>query len=130
MKTYHKSIRQEQDGQMRPALDRFEPVFLRHLFGAVPDGYGYTFNSLDEESKLETAQRQSTEAVRDKTYVDMGAISPKTVAKELKENKVYKTLEDSDVNQAKDFAAIEADKQAQAAEAQAKLAAKAPPPPV
>lgn len=103
IRNYYDSVSAKQNLQLRPQLDAFDEVFIRSVLGAMPDDFRYEFNSLWQMSDKETADIQKVNADRDKIYIDAGVILEGTVAKDLKENGVYKNLTDEDVEMVDDL---------------------------
>jgi len=97
VRNYYDGIKNKQESDDRPRLERFDEVFVRSVLGTMPDDYRFEFNSLWQMSDKEQADIEKTNADRDKIYLDAGVITEGTVAKDLKENGVYKNLTDEDV---------------------------------
>jgi phage-related protein (TIGR01555 family) len=97
IRNYYDSIKNKQRDEVGPNLEKFDAVFIRSTLGTFPDDYRSEFNSLWQMTDTEKAEIQKKNAERDKIYIDTAVITEGTVAKDLKENGVYKNLTDEDV---------------------------------
>jgi phage-related protein (TIGR01555 family) len=121
---YYASVAQAQKTLVRRQVTQAYKLLLINTYGAVPPGFRVAFNSLYVESAAEMSTRQSQDAQRDATYIDAGVIGAHTVAKELKEKKVYATLEDAEVQMVKDLEEQATEDQMEEAKKQAALLQK------
>jgi hypothetical protein len=83
---YEEKIAQEQDGQLRPQLDKLYPVICMSEFGEVPDDLDFKFPSvrvLTEEEKAEMATKISAPNI---AYYNSGIYGQKTALQEAREN--------------------------------------------
>lgn len=62
-----------------PHLPHILDILQLHLFGDIDPAIGYTFVALNSPTVKELAEIRKSNAETDKTYVDMGAISPDEV---------------------------------------------------
>lgn len=87
MKQYHEGINTKQERRLRMPLTRLIEVMARSALGkALPDGWSFTFNSLQRMSDTEkaTIATQTTTAVLD--AAEAGVIDQATALKELKQS--------------------------------------------
>ena len=83
---YEEKIATDQDAHMRPQLEKLYPVLCASELGEVPDDLDLNFPSIrvmDEKSKSELAK---TTADTLTVYLNGGIMSPRTVAKEVKQS--------------------------------------------
>jgi hypothetical protein len=97
-KNYKKFLRSLQS-RYTPGLEYLYTIAAIDMFGSVPPGWQLSWNTLEQESGAEKAQRQLNEAQRDKIYVGMGAVSALVIARQLKEDNVYPMMEQEDVDE-------------------------------
>lgn len=103
---YEERIAQEQDGNLRPELDKLYPVIAMSTWGKVPDDLDFTFPSirvLTEEDKAEMTEKASAPII---AAFNAGLISQKTSLKELKQlsdtTGVFSNITDEDIENADD----------------------------
>jgi uncharacterized protein len=97
-KNYNKFLRAIQK-RNTPGMEYLYTIAAIDMFGTVPPGWNLSWNPLEQETGLERAQRENQNAQRDKTYSDIGAITPLTIAKQLHEDKVYSAQDQDDVDE-------------------------------
>lgn len=103
VRNYYDMIAGRQEAMLRPALEKFDEVFIRSELGAIPDDYRFEFPSLWQMSDKEKADIEKTRSDRDKAYFDMGVLTEGAIARELKESGTYATLTDLDVSLAEEL---------------------------
>ena len=102
--TYDTRIRRDQTAELtRPVMMLYE-VLIRSVLGSMPKNFGITWKPITAESAGDKADRELKRAQRDTAYELMGAITADVVTRELKDDGVYRTLEDKDVALAKKLA--------------------------
>lgn len=104
VRNYYDMVRAQQETILRPALERLDEVLLRHIFGAMPEGYRFEFQTLWQVSDSEKATVEKTRADRDKVYFDMGVLTEGAIARELRQSGVYTTMTEDDVSLAEELA--------------------------
>lgn len=104
---YKASVRMDQQIFLRKHILRGYKFLCAHKFGQLPPNFSFEFNPLFNETLGEKSTRQLQDAQRDAVYMGGSGgpvvVSAHTVAKELKENKVYKTLENAEVKMVNDL---------------------------
>lgn len=83
---YEERISTDQDAMLRPQLEKLYPVLCASELGEVPDDLDLNFPSirvLDEKEKSELAKSTADTLV---VYLNSGVMSPRTVAKEVKQS--------------------------------------------
>lgn len=86
MKQYHESTNTKQERRLRPPLTRLIEVMAMSVLGeAMPDGWSFTFDSLQRMSEVEKSAvaTATTTAILD--AVEAAVIDPATALKELKQ---------------------------------------------
>lgn len=94
---YVTRIKREQMSELYRPLMRIYEILCRHTIGRMPENFGLDFKPLVGESAADKADVELKRAQRDKIYYDMGAVTGGLVARELKDDGVYRTMEDDDV---------------------------------
>lgn len=97
LENYYTRIASDQETELRPRLETLDAILYRHELGAIPDDAGFEFNSLWELTDKEQAEVEEKRANRDRAYVDMGAVTPGLVARELKDRGTYRAMTDDDL---------------------------------
>lgn len=92
--------------QLRQQLKKIYQVLVPSTLGRMPKNFNFTFNPLWQMSDTDKATVEKTRAERDKLYYDMGVIGEGLVARELKEECTYRTMEDEDVKLAEELAKL------------------------
>ena len=102
MDNYKKRLRGDQTSKYGKNMDRLYQIACMDLFGEVPPGFKTEWGPLEQETELETSQRQLNNANRDKIYMDGDGSTPAVpayvVTRQLKEDDVYSVLEDGDID--------------------------------
>lgn len=103
---YEERIAQEQDGNLRPQLDKLYPVIAMSEWGEVPDDMDFTFPSirvLTEEEKAEMTDKATAPII---AAFNSGIISQQTTLKELRQlsdvTGVFSNITDEDIENADD----------------------------
>lgn len=99
---YDDKVKADQEGQLRPRLERIDAVLLPSALGKMPKDYELTFNPLRQMTDAEQADLENKRADRDKKYVDMGALTGGGVARELNQEGTYHTMTQADVDLAEE----------------------------
>lgn len=94
LENYYNMIGSKQETELDPALNYFDQVFTRSTLGYYPDDWSFEFNSLWQLSDKTKSEIQKSNADRDKVYIETGVIVPSIAAKQLKEDKVYTSIDD------------------------------------
>jgi phage-related protein (TIGR01555 family) len=97
VRNYYDMVSAKQEAELRPQLEQLDEVMVRSELGTMPDDYRYEFNSLWQINDTDQSEIDLNRAQADKIYVDMGAVPPQTVARDLKERGTYKSLTDADI---------------------------------
>lgn len=87
MKQYHEGINAKQERRLRAPLTKLIDIMARSVLGRpMPEGWGFTFNSLQKMSTTEKADvgQKTTAAVLD--AYDAGLIDQATALKELRQS--------------------------------------------
>jgi hypothetical protein len=103
LENYYGRIGADQESKVRPPLDQFDEVFVRHTLGSMPDDYSYEFNKLWVMSDADQATIDFNNAQRDQIYVNIGAVTPGLVASELKARGTYSSMSTDDVQMAQEL---------------------------
>ena len=108
IRNYYDDVMSRMEIDLRPRLAVLLEVIIRNELGRMPDGFEFTFRPLWQQTELEKSQIGLNHANRDKTYFDCGAVTGGLLARQLKNDGTYATMEDDDVDMA-----VEMDQQAQ-----------------
>ncbi len=101
---YENHVAAKQRTHLRPPLKVLFEVLARSTLGRLPENFDFTFRPLSQMSSTERATIQKTNADRDKIYVDLGVLTEGAIARQLKDDNVYSTLEEEDVEMAEELA--------------------------
>lgn len=103
---YEERIAQEQNGNLRPQLDKLYPIIAMSEWGEVPDDLDFEFPSirvLSEEDKSEMTEKASAPII---AAYNAGLISQKTSLMELRQlsdvTNVFSNITDQDIEDADD----------------------------
>jgi phage-related protein (TIGR01555 family) len=104
LRIYYDGIKAQQERSMRGPLTRVFGVMCQSLFGGLPDGFGFDFNSLwdlSDDEKAEVANKTTAAVVG---AYDAGLISQKTALQELRQSSeatgIFATITDEDIDAA------------------------------
>ena len=100
IRNYYDRLSGDQESKLRKPLEKLYEALVRSTLGFLPDGFALTFNPLWQMSDVEAATRDSTRGTMDVGYITAGVIDRGTVARELMDRGVYRTLEEEDVDEA------------------------------
>lgn len=103
MQLYYDDLAALRESELRPQHAQLLEVIIRSTLGHLPDGFSFTYRSLWEPTAVERSTMQANRANRDKTYLDLGIVTPGLVARELKEDSVYKSMTQEDVDLAEEL---------------------------
>lgn len=98
LQIYYDDLAALRETELRPQHAALLEVITRSTLGKLPDGFSFTYRPLWEPTAVEKSQIQLNRANRDKTYVDMGAVTVTLIARELKEDSAYRTMTQEDVD--------------------------------
>jgi phage-related protein (TIGR01555 family) len=118
---YRTSVAQSQKVLLTPQVKKGLRILCMHRFGSVPPNFHIEPRPLYTETAGQRSTRQLADAQRDQIYVTTEVLGPHTIAKELKERKVYGTLEDAEVRMVKDLQEAATEEQMQEAQKQAQI---------
>ncbi len=106
MKQYHEGIKAKCERRLRVPVTRLIDVMGRSLFGRMPEGWSFAFNSLQtisDTEKSDISQKTTTSILQ---AFDSGVISQKTALQELKQSSevtgVWTNITDDLINEADD----------------------------
>ena len=98
LKNYYDEIKDKQVCELGPALSKIDELVSRSIWGEPnEDVHSYTWNPLEQESQLERATREFTDAQRDQIYLQNGVITEAQVATELQQGKVFTSIDDKHI---------------------------------
>lgn len=101
---YNNHVAAKQRTHLRPPLKVLYEALVRSTLGRLPENFDFSFRPLSQMSATDKATIQKTNADRDKIYVDLGVLTEGAVARQLKDDNVYSTLEEEDVQMAEELA--------------------------
>lgn len=96
-KNFNRHVAARQKTQATPVIRQIDQFLARSALGRYPEGFKSEWCELTAETKSEKAQREKTEADRDKVYFDMGIGNEVMWARFLKERGVYPGMTEDDV---------------------------------
>lgn len=104
IRNYYDMLQAKQESELRPQLERIDAIMIRSELGAIPDDYGFTFNSLWQQSDKELADTNKVKAETDAIYYGLGVIDEGVIAADLKEAGTYTNLTEAHVKLAQELA--------------------------
>jgi hypothetical protein len=104
IRNYYDHIAAKQQTQLyRPLLTLYE-IVVRDALGHFPKNFDLSFRPLWQVSAVEKSTIEKTNADRDTAYLKEGVINEGLIARQLKADNVYSTMEQSDVDDAEALA--------------------------
>ncbi len=100
---YVTRIKREQMSELYRPLMRIYEIVCRHTIGRMPENFSIDFRPLVGESAKDKASVEFQRAQRDQIYYTMGAVTGGLIARELKDDGIYRTMEDKDVELAEEM---------------------------
>lgn len=104
LRNYYDHVAAKQKSHLRSQLNRLFGVVVRSKLGRLPVAFKVRFNPLWQVSDKERGEIEKLRAERDKIYVDLGVATEGLVARQLKDDGTYRTMEDEDVELAEELA--------------------------
>lgn len=106
LKNYYDKIRQDQESNLRPILEKLLPVLCVSVWGTVPDDLDFEFNPVRDTSEEERAGLIQQSATAIVSVFQAGLISQKTALKELRQSgaiyAMWSNITDEDIDKASD----------------------------
>lgn len=92
IRIYRGEIRSKQENELKRKLRYLDKIQCMNLWGEIPDGWNFEFNSLDIPTPKEQADLEKTKAERDQIYLNLGVIDEIVVAKQLMNDNTYQAV--------------------------------------
>lgn len=106
MKNYYEMLAQLQERNLRPAIEKLLPIMAMSLWGQIPEDMEVVFEPLMTTTPAERADIMSKQASAIMSAYSAGAIPPKTVLLELREQGkpigAWTNITDEDIENADD----------------------------
>ncbi|MBQ6121878.1 MAG: DUF1073 domain-containing protein [Clostridia bacterium] len=103
---YYDKIRQDQESDLRPVLEKLLPVLCISVWGMVPDDLDFDFNPVRDTSEQERANLIQQGSAAIVSVFQSGLISQKTALKELRQSGatygMWSNITDEDIDNADD----------------------------
>lgn len=106
LRNYYDKVRQQQEAQLRPALEKLLPILCMGTWGMLPDELTFDFNPVRDTSDEERASliQQAANAIN--SVFQSGIISQRTALKELRQSGatygMWSNITDEDIENADD----------------------------
>ena len=106
---YYDKVRQQQEANLRPVLEKLLPILCLSTWGAIPDDLDFVFNPIRDTSEEERANliQQSTAAIVN--AFQSGLISQRVALQELRQSGsvlgMWTNISDKTIDEADNFAA-------------------------
>lgn len=101
---YNNHVAAKQQTHLRRPLKVLYEVLARSTLGYLPENFDFSFRPLSQMSSSDRATIQKTNADRDAIYLREGVLTEGAIARQLKDDNVYSTLEEEDVKMAEELA--------------------------
>ena len=92
IRVYYDNIKTKQESELREAIDKAYSFIVPSVLGAMPVDFDFEFKNLWQISDKEASAIVYEQAQADQIYENMGVVSPKTIAKELKQRGYYQNI--------------------------------------
>jgi phage-related protein (TIGR01555 family) len=103
LRLYYDHVAAEAEWQMMPPLEKLYEIIMRDALGVMPEGFELCANPLWQISAKDQATIDYQRAQADQIYKNIGAASPRLIARENKKRgTLYTTMDDADVEAASD----------------------------
>lgn len=89
LRNYYDSVASKRHWSPDPQFFQLDEVLLRHVFGARPEQFQFSWPSLWQESETEKAVNAESRSRADATYEEMGVVRRDHIAKRLQESGEY-----------------------------------------
>lgn len=103
---YYDKIKQDQESDLRPVLEKLLPILCISVWGMVPDDLDFTFNPVRDTSEEERADLIQQGSAAIVSVFQSGLISQKTALKELRQSGatygMWSNITDEDIDNADD----------------------------
>lgn len=93
LNNYYDSVASMQEAQFRPELEIIDQVFIRSVFGEMPEGCKFEWNPLYQESGLELAQQDLALAQSEDIRLQQRVLRPSHIAIRMKAEGKYSVAE-------------------------------------
>ena len=103
IRNWYDTLSIKQEFKLRPLVNQFDQVFLRHVFGSFPDDYEYDFNPLWQMNDQENALTEFNVAQTRHIYLTDGVLKPEVVASDLLAEKFSVSLTEEDVEELAEY---------------------------
>jgi phage-related protein (TIGR01555 family) len=94
LKNYYDMVQAKQEVDLGPKLRYLDEVLVRSTFGSMPKDWSFEFESLWQVPPAARALIELQNAQRDEIYMRNGVVTSSVVAKELREEQTYTSLDD------------------------------------
>lgn len=95
---FYDHIKEKQEFEFRPLLEKFDNIFARHL-DIDPEDMQYMFNPLWQISDKEQSEIKFNNAQADTLNYDLGAVKVSTIAKQLQQEGTYSNITTEDIEE-------------------------------
>ena len=92
-------------------MDLIDQVLVRSALGYMPENFQSTFRPLRQLDEVQASQVRVNKANSDKTWYDMGVASEGLIARERSNDGSFETMEDEDVEMAKELGEARSEKE-------------------
>lgn len=103
---YYDKVRQRQEAELRPVLEKLLPIICMSTWGAIPDDIEFTFNPIRDSSDSERADLMQKYTQSIVQAFQSSVISQKTALKELRQTNsftgAWSQITDEDIERADD----------------------------
>lgn len=93
-RNYYDKISTDQTWVLRPILNRIFPILFRSLFGVIPTGFNFVFNSLWQMDVKTRSEVEKNNTERDVRYLEKGIVTEAMIAKQLQQDGTYDFIDD------------------------------------
>jgi hypothetical protein len=92
IRVYYDTIKSKQEAELRAPMDKAYSFIVPSVLGSMPADFDYDFKNLWQISDKEASEIVYQQAQADQIYENMGVVSPKTIALELKQRGYYQNI--------------------------------------
>lgn len=103
LRNYYDMLATEQEWRLRPILHQVLNIVLKSLFGQVPTGFNFEFNSLWQMDAKTRSEVEKNNAERDRVYLELGIITESHIAQQLMQDATYDFIDNDHLQLLKDL---------------------------
>lgn len=97
LRNYYDKLATDQNWMLRPILMPILVLIYKSLFGVIPTGFNFVFNTLWQMDAKTRSEVEKNNMDRDAGYLEKGIITEAMIAKQLREDGTYDFIDDQHI---------------------------------